>query len=293
MPTEDSPVNTIKHWQECSDVYDFLHQIRLRPGMWLPNGSLQHLQAILTGYRVALAVHSSHEPFAFWPERDFSDWLHKRYGISSSLTWAAEIERHTPADSTPVKEFFRLLDDFRRDAVHEPAPQETTDRIPGIEFMSNTFVTLFWRRRLLTNALEQLEASGFRIVHLAAKGWTTERDMHRAIATALRFPDYYGHNLDALNDCLGDVACNGPYDDVAEGAGLVLSVTDYDHFAAKSARAAQVMLDIIAGQGRHAAVVQRRFFALVHSNDPDIQFEPIGAMPVMWNSDEWLNSKRR
>ncbi|MFB6651462.1 barstar family protein [Streptomyces microflavus] len=293
MPTEDSPVNTIKHWQECSDVYDFLHQIRLRPGMWLPNGSLQHLQAILTGYRVALAVHSSHEPFAFWPERDFSDWLHKRYGISSSLTWAAEIERHTPADSTPVKEFFRLLDDFRRDAVHEPAPQETTDRIPGIEFMSNTFVTLFWRRRLLTDALEQLEASGFRIVHLAAKGWTTERDMHRAIATALRFPDYYGHNLDALNDCLGDVACNAPYDGVAEGAGLVLSVTDYDHFAAKSPGAAQVMLDIIAGQGRHAAVVQRRFFALVHSNDPDIQFEPIGAMPVMWNSDEWLNSKRR
>jgi hypothetical protein len=159
--------------------------------------------------------------------------------------------------------------------------------------MSNTFVTLFWRRRLLSNALEQLKDRGFRIVHLAANGWTTERDMHRTIAAALQFPDYYGHNLDALNDCLGDVACFGPYDDAAEGTGLMLSFTDYDHFAAASPRAAQIVLDIIADQARRAAVVQRRFFALVHSNDPDIRFEPIGAVPVMWNSDEWLDSKRR
>ncbi|MGW0103392.1 hypothetical protein, partial [Nocardia sp. NPDC003354] len=71
MPTDNSPDSVVKHWQECSDVYDFLEQIRLRPGMWLPGGSLQHLQSILTGYRVALAVHSTHEPFAFWPEEDF------------------------------------------------------------------------------------------------------------------------------------------------------------------------------------------------------------------------------
>ncbi|MFD9005044.1 barstar family protein [Streptomyces sp. NPDC059582] len=29
--------------------------------------------------------------------------------------------------------------------------------------------------------------------------------MHRDVATAIDFPDYYGHNLDALNDCLRDV----------------------------------------------------------------------------------------
>ncbi|MFC9424627.1 hypothetical protein [Streptomyces sp. NPDC056987] len=53
------------------------------------------------------------------------------------------------------------------------------------------------------------------------------------------------------------------------------------------------MLDVIADQARRAAVVQRRFFALVHSNDPDIRFEPVGATTVMWNSDEWLDSSRR
>ncbi|MBW1597688.1 barstar family protein [Streptomyces sp. JJ38] len=152
--------------------------------------------------------------------------------------------------------------------------------------------TLFWRRRLLTQAVLRLEELGFRVVRLAAGEWITEQDMHRAIAAALHFPDYYGHNLDALNDCLGDVASYGGYDDSPEGTGLVLSFTDYDRFTAVCPRTAQIVLDIIADQARHAAVLQRRFFSLVHSNDANIKFEPVGAMPVMWNSDEWADNNR-
>ena len=121
MPTQDRPQSAVKHWQDCTDVYDFLEQIRLRPGMWLPGGSLQHLQSILIGYRVALGVHSFDETFAFWPGEAFTQWLREHHGISSSLGWAAEIERQTPADSTPVDEFFQLLDTFRRGAAPEPA----------------------------------------------------------------------------------------------------------------------------------------------------------------------------
>jgi hypothetical protein len=133
MPTEDSHRKTVRHWQECRDVYDFLEQIRLRPGMWLSDGSLRHLQAILFGYRVALGVHAIDEPFDFWPEDDFTQWLREHHGISSSLGWAAEIERRTPTNSKPVDEFFRLLDDFRRGAARELAPDATTARLPGIE----------------------------------------------------------------------------------------------------------------------------------------------------------------
>ncbi|WP_432106228.1 barstar family protein [Streptomyces sp. bgisy091] len=164
--------------------------------------------------------------------------------------------------------------------------------LPGIQYMINTFVTLFWRKRLLTEATERLEERGFRVIRLEAGQWNTERDMHRAMAIALDFPDYYGHNLDAFNDCLGDVACYGGYDDAPEGAGLVLAFTDYDRFATTCPRAAQVVLDIIADQARQAAVLRRRLICLVQSNDPQLQFEPVGAMPVMWNSDEWANSKR-
>ncbi|WP_262387300.1 hypothetical protein [Streptomyces sp. TRM49041] len=68
--------------------------------------------------------------------------------------------------------------------------------------------------------------------------------------------------------------------------------TDYDHFATACPRAAQVVLDIIADQARQAAVLCRRLICLVQSNDPKIRFEPVGAVPVMWNSDEWSDASR-
>ena len=31
---------------------------------------------------------------------------------------------------------------------------------------------------------------------------------------------------------------------------------------------------------------------LVQSNDPQFTFEPVGAMPVIWNDPEWPNGER-
>ena len=42
-------------------------------------------------------------------------------------------------------------------------------------------------------------------VVLSAAEWRTPRDAHEALAQALNFPAYYGHNLDALHDCLRDL----------------------------------------------------------------------------------------
>ncbi|MFF3174693.1 barstar family protein [Streptomyces sp. NPDC057900] len=293
MATEDGPAREPEPWQDRTDVYDFLDRIRRRPGMWLPGGSLRHLELLLTGYRAALGAHGAEEDFAFRPEGDFNRWLQEWRGADSSRGWVADIERDTPEGSTPVEEFFRLLDAYRSELAEDPARIPPSNRFPGIEYMDNTFVTLFRRRQLLTDAEQRLEEQGFRVVHLAAGEWTHERDMHRAFAAALRFPDYYGHNLDALNDCLGDVACYGPYDDSPEGTGLVLSITDYDRFTAARPETARTVLDIAATQARRAAVLRRRFFCLLHSNDPDIRFDPVGAVPVLWNRDEWAAAGRR
>ncbi|WP_329390333.1 hypothetical protein OG625_38940 [Streptomyces sp. NBC_01351] len=77
------------------------------------------------------------------------------------------------------------------------------------------------------------------------------------------------------------------------GALRVLSFTDYDRFAAACPKAAQAILDIIVTQARHAAVVQPRLICLVHSSDPNIEFKPVGAMPVVWHHSEWADSNRR
>ena len=35
---------------------------------------------------------------------------------------------------------------------------------------------------------------------------TDRKDFHRILAQTLAFPDWYGHNLDALYDCLTDIS---------------------------------------------------------------------------------------
>ena len=51
-----------------------------------------------------------------------------------------------------------------------------------------------------------VERAGWRFAQL--DGWTGRgaADFHEAIAVALGFPDHYGRNLDALHDCLRDLA---------------------------------------------------------------------------------------
>ena len=42
-------------------------------------------------------------------------------------------------------------------------------------------------------------------VQLSAAAWDTTEKAHADLAQALNFPDYYGHNLDALHDCLTEL----------------------------------------------------------------------------------------
>lgn len=156
----------------------------------------------------------------------------------------------------------------------------------------NTSVTLFWRRQVLDETLAWLSAHGYQVSQLDALGWSDDAELHRDLAAALHFPDYYGHNLDALNDCMRDVVAQD-YGWARDTTGLALVFTNYDAFASRSPRTAHQVLDIMADHSRMASLFGGRLMTLVHSNDPRIRFDPVGATPVMWNDSEWLDSQRK
>ncbi|MEY9965400.1 hypothetical protein ABIA33_003442 [Streptacidiphilus sp. MAP12-16] len=111
-----------KQLAELRDVFGFLDEVRLRPGMWIRASSLQHLDSVLSGYRVALEVHGIEEEFDFWNLGPFTEWLWQRLGRSSSLGWAAEIEREAvDTETSPVELFFAFLDEYR---VHRAMSQD-------------------------------------------------------------------------------------------------------------------------------------------------------------------------
>jgi hypothetical protein len=171
-------------------------------------------------------------------------------------------------------------------------PDTDLDQDRGYRLLVNTPVTLFWRRQVLDDTTAWLRAHGYQVTGIDASAWSAEADLHRDIAAALSFPDYYGSNLDALNDCMRDVVSQD-YGWAPGTAGLALGVAGYDAIASCCPRAAQIVLDIMAGHSRIAALLGRRLICLVQSDDPEIRFDPVGAAPVMWNDAEWLDAHRR
>jgi hypothetical protein len=155
----------------------------------------------------------------------------------------------------------------------------------------NTFVTMFWRSSLLDETVDWLRSDGYDVVEFDAGSWASAGDMFADVAERLHFPDYFRRSLDALNDCMRAVS-SCEYGWRADATGLVIVLRAFDAFATVDRRTAQIMLDIVADQARCAILIGNRMICLVQSNDPQLSFEPVGAMPVMWNDAEWLNSKR-
>ena len=141
----------------------------------------------------------------------------------------------------------------------------------------DAFVTMFRRQSVLDEAVERLRSHGYTVVEFDAGSWTTTREMFEGMAEGLHFPDYFGRNLDALNDCMGDVASRA-YGWEADATGLVIVLRAYDRFTSVDRRMAQSILDIVVDQARRASVLGNRILCLVQSDDPTLSFEPVGEM---------------
>ncbi len=86
--------------------------------------------------------------------------------------------------------------------------------------------------------------AGRRYGHLAGARLDTAAAFHTAIADALGFPDYYGRNLDALEDCLGDLAETTATE--TGGAPAVLLWDDWGVLAAADPRVFRVATALLA-----------------------------------------------
>jgi hypothetical protein len=155
----------------------------------------------------------------------------------------------------------------------------------------NSFVTLFWSLQVLGETVQWLRDHGYDLVTLDASAWNRPTDMMAGVGKALHFPDYFGRSLDALNDCMRDVA-SGDYGVTADATGLALVLLGFDAFETRCPDAAHALLDIYACQARNAALIGRRMMCLVQSNDPHLTVKPVGATPVGWNDAEFLATKR-
>jgi len=114
--------------------------------------------------------------------------------------------------------------------------------------------------------------------------WKTEQDFHHTMSQVLNFPDYYGHNLDAFNDCMLNL-------EIPQG-GCVLVFFHFDVFAQRFPQFSHSVLEIIEGSSRNFLLTGQKLIALLQSDDPTLSFQPVGARPVVLNPKEYLKKIR-
>ncbi|MEU6698960.1 barstar family protein [Pseudonocardia sp. NPDC046786] len=117
----------------------------------------------------------------------------------------------------------------------------------------------------LARAGRILDRLGYVVHELDGGGWQDEGGLHDALAAELSFPGYYGRNLDALDDMLGDVA-EFTYGSDPASSGTAVLVDNYDQVHNLSPWLATTVADVFCRAARYAAVVGHPFLVLLRSD---------------------------
>lgn len=146
-------------------------------------------------------------------------------------------------------------------------------------------IALFRKPAVLTESVVWLEKHGYTVANANCEACETKEELLWSIGDALDFHRGPFPNLDAFNDDCRNIQ-------VPENSGFAIVLQSFDRVAAKLPEVARGILDIFARTSWDNLLFGRRFLCLVQSNDPWIQFGPVGGHEPCWNSQEWLNADR-
>jgi len=153
-----------------------------------------------------------------------------------------------------------------------------------IEILKDGPICKYYKNSILDEDVNWFIENRFDVYDLNVKKWN-KNNMHKEIKSNLNFPDYYGENLNAFDDCLGDMM-NPRY------KGVVIVFRGFDEFFINARTSAEAILDIIAQESRTWLLEGQKLIALVQSNNPNLELPKLGGTNPNWNSAEWLNSER-
>ena len=98
-----------------SHIYDYIAEMKARPGMYTTDNSLFPLEMQLYGYVACLlrnGILETYEGRKFEPG-EFAHWLWEELGWSGSMGFAFAITEHSSDSETALVTFFELVDRFR------------------------------------------------------------------------------------------------------------------------------------------------------------------------------------
>ena len=164
-------------------------------------------------------------------------------------------------------------------ALFKNAPQEWQRLDWAI--LQNGWTSLYYRNKVLSKDLSWFSKENYTIIEFDCGNWSNEKDMHNRLKLGLDFPDYYGNNFDALNDCLSDL-------DITK-FGLVIV---FRRLNSMNNERMHLLVDTFADNARRQMLFGKRMIILMQVDDPNFQMQNVGGTPVTWNDSEWMDSNR-
>lgn len=153
------------------------------------------------------------------------------------------------------------------------------------QLLQNGAVSLYFSEEVLQEDCQWLKKHEYKVRGLDAANWRTEDVFHADVKRVLAFPDYYGKNMNAFNDCLSELDIN------ADG-GYAIALLHFDKFCIALPDRAKAVLDIIETNSRRFLITGQRLLALVQTDDPRTSYDHVGCITPSWNPRERLDRNR-
>jgi RNAse (barnase) inhibitor barstar len=104
--------------------------------------------------------------------------------------------------------------------------------------------------------LSAADAPGLDVVPVSLVGVETKEALLERFAAALDFPDWFGGNWDALEDCLGDLSWRAD-------AGRLLVIEGFERMQARAHDDFRVLLGLLADVAKDWSAEGRAFFVVL------------------------------
>lgn len=117
-----------------------------------------------------------------------------------------------------------------------------------------------YRARRADEVLDAVQGSGIRVARIGLAGASDKATLMERIARALEFPQWFGGNWDALEDCLTDLSW-------LKADGHVLL---FEHAAEMPADERGVLEDVLASSAAYWAERRRPFIAILVGGAPHL-----------------------